>query len=246
MLLPSTAALVQEKIGATNAWGFDLSAACSGFLFALDTGARFIESGQYNKILVIGADAMSTILDWEDRATAVLFGDGAGAVLLEPSEDGSTGIMDTILRIDGSGAEFLCMPAGGSRKPATVESIAAREHFIYQDGRIIFKYAVRGMADIAGELAERNNLTPDDIQLFIPHQANQRIIDATAERLGIPPEKVLINIDKYANTTAGTIPLGIADAVEQNRLKPGDNLILAAFGAGFTWGSAYIKWGTAV
>ena len=246
MLFPSTAALVQQKIGAPNAWGFDLSAACSGFLFALDTGTRLIESGQYKTVLVIGADTMSSIIDWEDRTTAVLFGDGAGAVLLEPSEDGSEGIMDSILRIDGSGADFLYMTGGGSRQPATVESVQNKEHYLRQDGRNVFKFAVKGMADISGELAERNKLSADDIKLFIPHQANQRIIDATADRLGLPLEKVLINIDKYANTTAGTLPLGIADAVEQKLLEPGDNLILAAFGAGFTWGSVFIKWGTAV
>lgn len=243
MLFPSTAALVQNKIGATRAWGFDLSAACSGFLFGLDTATRFIESGQYEKIIVIGADAMSTVLDYEDRATAVLFGDGAGAVLVEACEDGSEGIIDSILRIDGDGGQYLYMPAGGSLNPATEETLANRDHYLKQDGRNVYKAAVKGMADVTAELAEKNNLKSEDIQLYIPHQANKRIIDAAAARLGLREDQVLSNISHYGNTTAGTIPLGIADAVEEKRLKPGDTVILAAFGAGYTWGAMYIKWG---
>lgn len=243
MLFPATAALVQNNLGATNAWGFDLSAACSGFLYALDVGARLIESGQYNKILVIGADTMSSIMDYTDRTTSILFGDGAGAVLLEPCEDRSAGIMDSLLRTDGSGGDFLYMRAGGSLHPASKETVANKEHFLRQDGRAVYKFAIKWMADISSEVAERNGLKGKDIRLFIPHQANKRIIDATAERLGLTKDQVLSNIDLYANTTAATIPLGIADAVEQNRLAPGDNVILAAFGAGFTWGAMYIKWG---
>ena len=243
MLFPSTAALVQDKLGASKAWGFDLSAACSGFLFGLDTATRFIESGQYEKIIVIGADTMSSVMDYEDRATSILFGDGAGAVLVEASKNDNEGIIDSILRIDGNGGKYLYMPAGGSLKPATAETVANRDHYLKQDGRNVYKYAVKGMADITAELAKRNNLSSDDITLFIPHQANQRIIDATAQRLGLREDQVLSNILNYGNTTAGTIPLGIADAVEEKRLRPGDNVLLAAFGAGFTWGSMYIKWG---
>jgi 3-oxoacyl-[acyl-carrier-protein] synthase-3 len=242
MLFPATACLVQNNIGAGNAWGFDLSAACSGFLFALDTGARMIESGQYSKVLVIGADTMSAIIDYTDRATCILFGDGAGAVLLEPCEDGSEGILDSILRCDGNGAEYLYMEGGGSLNPATRETVDRKMHYIQQDGRIVFKYAVKWMADISAEIAERNGLANNDIKLFIPHQANKRIIDASAERLGLAEDQVLSNIDRYANTTAATIPLGMADAVDEGRLLQGDNVILSAFGAGFTWGGMYIRW----
>ncbi|UCH09496.1 MAG: ketoacyl-ACP synthase III [Fidelibacterota bacterium] len=242
MFFPATACLVQNNLGATRAWGFDLSAACSGFLFALDTGARMIESGQYSNVLVIGADTMSAILDYTDRATCVLFGDGAGAVLLEPCEEGTEGIIDSILRCDGSGAEYLYMEGGGSLLPPTAETVANKQHFLVQDGRAVFKYAVKWMADISAEVAERNSLTSQDIRLFIPHQANKRIIDASAERLGLTEDQLLSNIDRYANTTAATIPLGMADAVEDGRLQPGDNVILAAFGAGFTWGGMYIRW----
>ena len=241
MLFPATACLVQNQIGAKNAFGFDLSAACSGFLFALDTGTRFIESGKYKKILIFGVDTMSSVVDYTDRNTCILFGDGAGVVLLEPSQD-NNGIIDSKLRVDGSGAEFLKMKAGGSLHPATHETVEKREHFGYQDGPTVYKHAVKGMADISFEVADRNNLTPETIDLFVPHQANKRIIDSVAKRLGISADKVLININKYANTTAGTIPIGLAEAVEKKMVKKGDNVILSAFGAGFTWGAIYIKW----
>ena len=241
MLFPSCAALIQHQIGATNAWGYDLSAACSGFIFALQSGSALIESGQCEKVIIVGVDTMSSILDYEDRNTCILFGDGAGAVLLEPSTE--YGVIDAIMRVDGGGGDYLKMPAGGSLHRTSHETVDKKMHYIQQDGRTVYKFAVKGMADISYELATRNNLTNDDIDLFIPHQANKRIIDAAAKRLGLPDEKVLININKYANTTAGTIPIGIVEAVETNRLKKGDNLILASFGAGFTWGATYIKWG---
>ena len=241
MLFPSCAALIQHQIGATNAWGYDLSAACSGFIFALQSGSALIESGQCEKVIIVGVDTMSSILDYEDRNTCILFGDGAGAVLLEPSEE--YGIIDGIMRVDGGGGEFLKIPGGGSLHRTNHETVDKKMHYIQQDGRTVYKFAVKGMADVSYELASRNNLTNDDIDLFIPHQANKRIIDAAAKRLGLPDEKVLINIDKYANTTAATIPIGIVEAVETKRLKKGDNLILASFGAGFTWGATYIKWG---
>jgi 3-oxoacyl-[acyl-carrier-protein] synthase-3 len=241
MLFPSCAALIQHRIGATNAWGYDLSAACSGFIFALQSGSALIESGQCEKVIIVGVDTMSSILDYEDRNTCILFGDGAGAVLLEPSTE--YGVIDAIMRVDGGGGDYLKMPAGGSLHRTSHETVDKKMHYIQQDGRTVYKFAVKGMADISYELATRNNLTNDDIDLFIPHQANKRIIDAAAKRLGLPDEKVLININKYANTTAGTIPIGIVEAVETNRLKKGDNLILASFGAGFTWGATYIKWG---
>jgi 3-oxoacyl-[acyl-carrier-protein] synthase III len=242
MLFPSTACLIQNQIGANNAFGFDLSGACSGFLFALETATRFIESGKYKKILVFGVDTMSSVVDYTDRNTCILFGDGAGVVLLEPSKD-KLGIIDSKLKIDGSGAKYLMMKAGGSLHPATHETVENREHFGYQDGATVYKYAVKGMADISLEVAERNNLTSQTIDLFIPHQANKRIIDSVAKRLGIPKEKVLININKYANTTAGTIPIALTEAVEQKKLNKGDNVILSSFGAGFTWGAIYLKWG---
>ncbi len=242
MLFPATACLVQRNLGAGRAWGFDLSAACSGFLYALDTGARLVESGKYQCILVIGVDAMSTIMDYQDRTTSILFGDGAGAVLLEPCEDGSEGVIDSILRCDGSGGQFLYMKAGGSLHPASAETVANREHFLRQDGRAVFKPAVKYMADVSSEVAQRNGLSGPDIKLFIPHQANKRIVDACAQRMGLTKEQVLMNIDHYGNTTAATIPLGIADAVRDGKLAPGDNVIIAAFGAGFTWGGMYIKW----
>ena len=241
MLFPSCAALIQYQIGATNAWGYDLSAACSGFIFALQSGSALIESGQCEKVIIVGVDTMSSILDYEDRNTCILFGDGAGAVLLEPSEE--YGIIDGIMRVDGGGGEFLKIPGGGSLHRTNHETVDKKMHYIQQDGRTVYKFAVKGMADVSYEVASRNNLTNDDIDLFIPHQANKRIIDAAAKRLGLPDEKVLINIDKYANTTAATIPIGIVEAVETKRLKKGDNLILASFGAGFTWGATYIKWG---
>lgn len=239
MVFPATANIVCDKIGAVNAWGYDMSAACSGFLFALTTGATYIESGRYKKVVVVGADKMSAIIDYSDRATCIIFGDGAGAVLLEPDTDGY-GIRDSILRTDGSGRSYLHMKAGGSQKPATIETVTAREHFAYQEGQAVFKFAVKGMADVSAELLERNSLTGDDIAWLVPHQANLRIIDATASRMGLPREKVMINIQRYGNTTAGTIPLCLWDWEKQ--LKKGDNLVLAAFGGGFTWGATLVKW----
>jgi len=240
---PSTAALIQKNIGATNAWGFDLSAACSGYIYGLETGATFIRSGQYNKVMVIGVDTMTSILDFKDRDTCVIFGDGGGGVILEPTQN-DTGILDSILHMDGNGGEYLIIPGGGSRIPATVESVKSRQHFIKQDGKTVYKFAVRGMADVSEEILSRNNLSGEDIALFIPHQANKRIIDAAAERCGISSEKVLINIDRYGNTTAGTIPIAMNEAVENNQIKDGDYILLASFGAGFTWGSILIKWET--
>jgi len=242
MLLPCTAALIQETIGAKNAWGFDLSAACSGFIFALETGAKLIESGQYKKVLVIGSDTMSAITDYEERTTCVLFGDGAGGVLLEPTS-GEDGILDSLLYSDGSGADLLKMPAGGSLHPASQDTIQKRMHYVSQEGRQVFKFAVKGMADSAEDILKRNGLTVNDIRLLIPHQANRRIIDATAERLGLSTDQVLININRYANTTGATIPIGLAEAVEKNILELDDYLVLAAFGAGLTWGSILIRWG---
>ncbi|MFQ6609531.1 MAG: beta-ketoacyl-ACP synthase III [Fidelibacterota bacterium] len=241
MMFPSTAALIQDRIGAKNAWGFDLSGACSGFLFALQTGAQMIETGRYKKVLVIGADTMSSIIDYSDRNTCILFGDGAGAVLLEPSSE--FGVIDAKLRTDGSGGKFLHMKAGGSLHPASHETVDKKMHYVFQDGKSVFKFAVKGMADISFEVAERNNLKGDDITLFIPHQANKRIIDGSVNRLGLKSDQVLINIEKYANTTAATIPIGMVEAFESGRLKKNDNLIISSFGAGFTWGAMYIKWG---
>ncbi len=243
MFFPSTAALVQDNIGAKNAWAYDLSAACSGFLFAMQSGTSLIESGQYQKVIVVGADKMSSILDYTDRNTCILFGDGGSAVLLEPSEDLSIGVKDSILRTDGSGRDALLMKAGGSLHPATHETIDNREHYITQDGKAVFKVAVKGMADVSVEIMEKNGLTSDDIAYLVPHQANLRIIDATAKRMGIEPEKVTINIEKYGNTTAGTIPLCLTEFYRAGKFKKGDNLILAAFGGGFTWGSMHIVWG---
>jgi 3-oxoacyl-[acyl-carrier-protein] synthase-3 len=239
MIFPATANIIGDKLGAKNAFGFDLGAACSGFLFALNTGAAFVETGKYKKVIVVGVDKMSSIIDYTDRATCIIFGDGAGAVLLEPSTEGN-GIMDAILKSDGSGREYLHIKAGGSLKPASVESVMAKEHYAFQDGQPVFKFAVKGMADVSAELLEKNNLTGDDIAWLVPHQANLRIIDATANRAGIPKEKVMINIHKYGNTTAATIPLCLWEW--ESQLKKGDNLILAAFGGGFTWGAAWVKW----
>ncbi len=239
MIFPATANIIGDKLGAKNAFGFDLGAACSGFLFALNTGAAFVETGKYKKVIVVGVDKMSSIIDYTDRATCIIFGDGAGAVLLEPSTEGN-GVMDAILKSDGSGREYLHIKAGGSLKPASVESVMAREHYAFQDGQPVFKFAVKGMADVSAELLEKNNLTGDDIAWLVPHQANLRIIDATANRAGIPKEKVMINIHKYGNTTAATIPLCLWEW--ESQLKKGDNLILAAFGGGFTWGAAWVKW----
>jgi len=239
MMFPCTANIISDKIGATNAFSFDLVAACSGFLFALTTGASFIESGRYKKVVVVGADKMSSIVDYTDRTTCILFGDGAGAVLLEPSTD-ENGILDSILKTDGIGRNYLNMKAGGSLKPASVETVLAKEHFIFQDGQPVFKFAVKGMADVSAELLERNNLTGDDIAWLVPHQANLRIIDATANRMGLSKDKVMINIQRYGNTTAATIPLCLWDW--ENQLHKGDNIVLAAFGGGFTWGATWIKW----
>ena len=239
MLFPATASIIADKVGAKNAFAYDLMAACSGFLFALDTASKFIETGTYKKVIVVGADKMSSIVDYTDRATCILFGDGAGAVLLEPTEDG-LGIQDSILRTDGSGREFLHMKAGGSAKPASHETIDARQHFIFQDGQPVFKAAVKSMADVSEEIMQRNNLTSEDVAWLVPHQANKRIIDATARRMGVGSEKVMVNIEKYGNTTNGTIPLCLWEW--ENQLNKGDNIILAAFGGGFTWGSIFMKW----
>lgn len=239
MVFPSTANIICDKAGMPNAFGFDLGAACSGFLFALTTGASFIESGRYKKVIVVGVDKMSAIIDYSDRTTCIIFGDGAGAVLLEASDD-ETGVLDSLLRSDGTGVKHLHMKAGGSVKPATIATVLAREHYVYQEGQAVFKFAVKGMADIGYELMERNNLTGDDIQWLVPHQANLRIIDATASRMNLPKEKVMINIQKYGNTTAATLPLCLWDWEKQ--LKKGDNLILASFGGGFTWGATWLKW----
>jgi 3-oxoacyl-[acyl-carrier-protein] synthase-3 len=239
MVFPATANIIADKIGATNAWGYDMSAACSGFLYALTTGAMYIESGRYKKVIVVGVDKMSAIIDYTDRATCIIFGDGAGALLLEPSTD-ENGVKDSILRSDGSGREYLHMKAGGSLKPATVETVLAKEHFAYQEGQAVFKFAVKGMADVSAELLERNQLTGEDIAWLVPHQANLRIIDATANRMGLSKEKVMINIQKYGNTTAATLPLCLWDW--ESKLKKGDNLVLAAFGGGFTWGATLVKW----
>ena len=239
LIFPSTACIIADKIGAVNAIGFDLMAACSGFLFSLATASKFIETGTYKKIVVVVADKMSSIIDYEDRQTCVIFGDGSGAVLLEPTQDG-LGIQDSILKSDGSGRNYLGMKAGGSVKPPSHETVDAREHFIYQDGKTVFKFAVTNMADVSAEIMERNNLTGDDVAWLVPHQANKRIIDATARRMGVGTEKVMLNIQKYGNTTNGTIPLCLWEW--EDKLKKGDNLILAAFGGGFTWGSIYLKW----
>jgi 3-oxoacyl-[acyl-carrier-protein] synthase-3 len=239
MVLPATANIIGDKIGAKNAFGFDLGAACSGFLFALTTGASFVEAGRYKKVIVVGVDKMSSIIDYTDRATCIIFGDGAGAVLLEPSAD-EDGFQDSILKSDGSGSAYLHLKAGGSLKPASIETVMAKEHYAFQDGQPVFKFAVKGMADVSAELLEKHNLTGDDIAWLVPHQANLRIIDATADRVGLPKEKVMINIQKYGNTTAATIPLCLWEW--ESQLKKGDNLILAAFGGGFTWGAAWVKW----
>ena len=239
MVFPATANIICDKIGAVNAFGFDIGAACSGFLFALTTGASFIESGRYKKVVVVGVDKMSSIIDYSDRTTCIIFGDGAGAVLLEINEEGN-GVLDSLLKSDGSGSKYLHMKAGGSVRPATMESVLAKEHYAYQEGQAVFKFAVKGMADVSYELMQRNNLTADDIAWLVPHQANLRIIDATANRMDLPKEKVMINIQKYGNTTAGTLPLCLWDWEKQ--LKKGDNIILAAFGGGFTWGATWLKW----
>jgi len=241
MLFPSTACLVQHKLGAESLWGFDLSAACSAFVYALQTGAQFIVSGVHKKVMVIGSDTMSSILDYTDRATCILFGDGAGAVILEPAEDG-VGLIDFEHEIDGSGACSLYMPGGGSQHPSTHETVDKKMHFVHQDGQAVFRYAVRKMGDVCEKLLARNGVTAADIDCFIPHQANQRIIKATADRVGLPPEKVIINIDRYGNTTAATIPLAMQTAMDEGRLKKGDLVLLASVGAGFTVGATLMRW----
>jgi len=236
---PSTANVLCDKTGMVNAWGFDLIAACSGFIYALSTGAQFIETGRYKKVVVVGVDKMTSILDYQDRATCVIFGDGAGAVLLEPNEEG-LGVLDFILRSDGSGRQYLIQPAGGSANPPSIETVENRMHYVKQEGKQVFKFAVTNMAEVSAEIMEKNNLKSEDVDWLVPHQANLRIIDATADRMGLPKEKVMINIQKYGNTTAGTLPLCLWDY--ENQLRKGDTLILSAFGGGFTWGSVYLKW----
>ncbi len=239
MFVASTACIIADKIGAKNAFAYDLMAACSGFLYALTTASKFIETGSYQKIIVVGADKMSSIIDYKDRATCIIFGDGAGAVLLEPNKEG-LGIQDSILKSDGAGREYLHMKAGGSLKPASIETVKSREHFVFQDGQPVFKAAVKNMADVSEQIMQKNNLKSENVAWLVPHQANKRIIDATARRMGIGDEKVMLNIEKYGNTTSATIPLCLWDW--EKKLNKGDNLILAAFGGGFTWGAIYIKW----
>ena len=238
----ATAAIVQDKIGAKNAWGFDIAAACSGFVYAMETGAKMIESGRYNNVMVMGADTMSSIIDYSDRNTCVIFGDGGGGVLLEPT-DTDAGILDSILHTDGSGSQYLKVPAGGSVHPASKDTIEKKMHYVYQDGKTVFKFAVKKMAEVSKQILDNNGFTGSDVKLFIPHQANRRIIDAAAKRCGLSADQILVNINKYGNTTAGTIPIALDEAVETDRLNNGDLLLLAAFGGGFTWGSMLIRWG---
>ena len=239
LVFPSTSNIICDKVGAKNAWGYDIAAACSGFLFSLATGVQFIESGKYKKVIVVGADKMSAIIDYQDRSTCIIFGDGAGAVLLEPNNEG-LGIQDSILHVDGSGRQFLHQKAGGSVKPPSHATVDAKEHFVYQDGQPVFKSAVVGMAEVSAAIMEKNNLHSEDVAWLVPHQANKRIIDATAKRMGLDESKVMINIQKYGNTTAGTLPLCLWDY--EKKLKKGDNIIMSTFGAGFTWGAIYLKW----
>ena len=241
MMYPSTACLVQHKLGIENTWGFDVSAGCSGFLYALNTGAKFVESGRYKKVLVIGSDVNSSMTDYTDRAVCIIFGDGAGAVLLEPSENGD-GVIDHVAQIEGMGGQFLCMPGGGSLHPASHQTIDNKMHYIHQDGKNVFKYAVKKMAEMTERILEKNELSGNDVDCFIAHQANKRIITATADRLGMPMEKVVINIDRYGNTTAGTIPIAMRTALEEGKLKKGDLLLIAAVGAGFTSGATLLRW----
>ena len=238
-VFPATANIICDAIGAKNAWGFDLGAACSGFLYALTTGSQFIESGRHKKVVVVGGDKMSSIIDYEDRATCIIFGDGCVAVLLEPTEEG-VGVMDAILRSDGSGCQYLHQKAGGSMRPASERTVERKDHYVYQEGKAVFKFAVTNMADVSAEIMEKNGLTADDVSWLVPHQANKRIIDATANRMGLDEGKVMMNIEKFGNTTSGTIPLCLWEW--ESRLKKGDNLILSAFGGGFTWGAIWIKW----
>lgn len=239
MTFPATANIVATAVGAVNAFSYDMGAACSGFLYGLTTGASFIETGRYKKVVVIGGDKMSSIIDYSDRTTCIIFGDGAGCVLLEPTTE-DTGLIDSLLRSDGSGETYLHMKAGGSRMPASAATVEARQHYVYQEGAAVYKFAVTNMADAAAQLAERNHLKPQDITWLVPHQANKRIIDATAQRIGIPEDRIMMNIERYGNTTAGTIPLLLWDY--EKKLKKGDNLIMAAFGGGFTWGAVYLRW----
>jgi 3-oxoacyl-[acyl-carrier-protein] synthase-3 len=239
LVFPSTANIISDKCGLKNAWSFDVNAACSGFIFSLATAAQFIETGKYKKVLVVGVDKMSSIIDYQDRTTCIIFGDGGGAVLLEPNTEGY-GVIDSILHSDGSGRQYLYQPAGGSALPASHDTIDQRLHYVKQEGQQVFKFAVTNMADVSARIMEKNNLTSDDVDWLVPHQANLRIIDATASRMGLSPDKVMINIEKYGNTTAGTLPLCLADW--EPKLKKGDNLILSAFGGGFTWGAIYLKW----
>lgn len=236
---PATANVISDKLGMANAFGYDINAACSGFLFALNTGAQFIQTGKYKKVIVVGADKMSSIMDYNDRATCIIFGDGGGAVLLEPTTE-DVGIIDSVLRSDGAGRVHLHQKAGGSVKPASMETVMNKEHYVYQEGQVVFKFAVKNMADVAAEILERNNMTGDDVAWLVPHQANMRIISATADRMKLPMEKVMINIERYGNTTNGTLPLCLWEW--ESQLRKGDNIVLAAFGGGFTWGATYIKW----
>lgn len=236
---PSTANVICDKVGMTNAWSYDINAACSGFIYALATAAQFIETGKYKKVIVIGADKMTSILDYEDRATCVIFGDGGGAVLLEPNNEG-LGVVDSVLKSDGQGRKYLLQPGGGSMNPPSHETVDKRMHYVHQEGKAVFKFAVTNMADVSAEIMERNNLSSEDVDWLVPHQANLRIIDATAKRMGLPSEKVMVNIQKYGNTTAGTLPLCLWDW--ESKLKKGDNIVLSAFGGGFTWGAVYLKW----
>jgi 3-oxoacyl-[acyl-carrier-protein] synthase-3 len=242
MFFPSTACLLQAKIGAKNAWGFDLSGACSGFVYALATGAQFIQTGAHKKVLVVGADVMSSILDFQDRTTCVLFGDGAGAVLLEPAADGERGIIDSVLHSDGEGGQFLYMPAGGSLNPASAETVQKKMHCVHQNGKIVFKFAVRGMTDVSQEILDRNSITTKDLKLYIPHQANLRIIRATMEKMQLDDSQVAINIDRYANTTAATIPICLSEAAESGQIERNDLILMASFGAGWTAGSLLLRW----
>jgi len=242
MLVVSTAALVQEKIGAKNAWGFDLSGACTGFIYALETGSKLVESNQYKNVMVIGVDTMSSIINYTDRNTCVIFGDGGGGVLLEPTNE-EIGVLDSLLYLDGSGSNYLNVPAGGSLNPASEDTVSKNQHFVFQDGKKVFKFAVKKMADVSSEILKKNGYTGEDLKLFIPHQANKRIIDASRERCNLSEEQVMINIQNYGNTTAGTIPIALDEAVYEERIEKGDLVLLAAFGGGFTWGSMLIRWG---
>ncbi len=241
-VFPSTACRIQDMLGATNAWGFDLNGACTGYIFALSTAAQFIENGSHNKVLVIGSDKMSAITDYTDRSTCILFGDAGAAILLEPSEEEDYGVLDWILHCDGSGGEYLYMLGGGSLYPASHETVDKKMHYLYQDGRTVFKFAVTKMADISVEILEKNGLTGKDVKFFIPHQANLRIIDAAARRMGLDESQVVINIDRYGNTTAATIPLALSEVYHDQKLQRGDYIVMAAFGAGFTWGSLLLRW----